>query len=101
MKKLTKAILAATLLAVGMPAVAANVDQANGTASDGTYSWEYWNDKKDDGAIWPNWKLVFTPELDATPANVAFNYSLKGKSRRRKNIGHIHHTGNSLHRPHH
>lgn len=54
MKKLTKAILAATLLAVGMPAVAANVDQANGTASDGTYSWEYWNDKKDDGAIWPN-----------------------------------------------
>ncbi|MGM9820973.1 MAG: hypothetical protein ACI30D_00050 [Muribaculaceae bacterium] len=77
MKKLTKAILAATLLAVGMPAVAANVDQANGTASDGTYSWEYWNDKKDDGAIWPNWKLVFTPELDATPANVAFNYSLK------------------------
>lgn len=59
MKKLTKAILAATLLAVGMPAVAANVDQANGTASDGTYSWEYWKDNLT-AVRQPPWRTAFS-----------------------------------------
>ena len=66
------------MLAIGMPVVAENVDQATGTV-DGEvpYTWSFWNDKKDTGELWPNWKVEFTPALDKAPANVAFNYVFK------------------------
>ena len=78
MKKSYKTLLAAMMLAIGMPVVAENVDQATGTV-DGEvpYTWSFWNDKKDTGELWPNWKVEFTPELDEAPANVAFNYVFK------------------------
>lgn len=78
MKKSYKSLLAALMLAIGMPVVAENVDQATGTV-DGEvpYTWSFWNDKKDDGALWPNWRVEFTPALDEAPANVAFNYVFK------------------------
>ena len=78
MKKSYKSLLAALMLAIGMPVVAENVDQATGTV-DGEvpYTWSFWNDKKDDGALWPNWRVEFTPALDEAPLNVAFNYVFK------------------------
>lgn len=79
MKKTFKTLLAAMMLAIGMPAVAANVDQASGSVTgDVSYNWSYWNDRNDvTYAIHPNWKIEYNPALDEKPANVAFNYSLK------------------------
>lgn len=74
MKKLTTLALAAL---VSTSAVFAE-NKDNFTSSDNSeYTFEYWSDVKDNGEIWPNWKVTFTPELDAVPANVAFNYVLK------------------------
>lgn len=79
MKKNLLTIMVASLLAI--PAVAENIDQANGEVNQAgkvSYTWRYWNDVKTDAdwSVWPNWAVTIDPSTEA-PDAVTLDYVLK------------------------
>lgn len=56
MNTISRTLWALAALLTLTPLHAADENQTTGTAVD--FDWEYWNDVKDDGAYWPNWRLT-------------------------------------------
>lgn len=77
MKKLLFALAASALLSA--PAMAENIDQANGTSPENatiSYKWNYWNEKQSSGMYVSNWVFVYDKEFTETPT-ATLEYTLK------------------------